>query len=140
MELFLALAAGIYLGFKVCDAYHRHMIMDILKDMGLNDEDRKRLLEHCKREVEQEEAGDQEVVNIKIEQHADCLYAFRKDTDEFLGQGPTPEALIKRLGEKMRNVRCVVSREDGAALIGSNMNWEYRTDTHKLSSSELKDQ
>lgn len=118
MESLLWLAAGIYLGFKACDAYHRHAINSVLEDMGINAEDRKRMAEHCKRELDA--AEDKEIVVIKIEQHSECLYAFRKDNDQFLGQSATADGLIKLLTEKMKDVRFAVAEDEGGNLVRSS--------------------
>jgi len=115
MESFLWLAAGIYIGFKVCDAYHRHMIGSVLEDMGISPEDRKRMVEHCKQELDA--AADKELVIIKIEQHSECLYAYRRDNDEFLGQSTTADGLIKLLTEKMKDVRFAVADGEGGELV-----------------------
>jgi hypothetical protein len=118
MESLLWLIAGIYIGFKACDAYHRHAINSVLEDMGITEADRKRMVEHCKQQLETDE--DKELVVIKIEKHSECLYAFRKDTDEFLGQSTTADGLIKLLTEKMKTVRFAVAEEEGGDLVRSS--------------------
>ena len=89
---------------------------------------------------EQQAASDHEVVHIKIEKQGDTLYVFRKDNDQFLGQGTTVEALIERMGEKLRNVRLVATQEDGAHFIGSNTSWQYKTDSKSLSRLDDKEE
>jgi hypothetical protein len=76
--------------------------------------------------MESEPSEELPVVAIKIEKSGDMLYAFRKDTDQFLGQGTTGQALIERMSETMRDVKLVVAKEDGGEFLG-NQNFTYDT-------------
>ena len=96
----------------------------MLKEAGVTDKDLDKLIKHWKPKMEAEglETKDQmEEIDIKIEKHNDTLYAFRKDTDQFLGQGSTKEDLIKCLGNKFNNVRLLVDKNDGAEYIGGHV-------------------
>jgi hypothetical protein len=73
------------------------------------------MVEHCKQELDA--AADKELVIIKIEQHSECLYAYRRDNDEFLGQSTTADGLIKLLTEKMKDVRFAVADGEGGELV-----------------------
>lgn len=121
LALVVGIVCGIYLGWKASERFHTAMISDILERAGVTPERLQTMMAELGKEIDEEEADDDSnlpVVNIKIEQQGEQLYAFRKDNDQFLGQGSTKEALIERMGEKLRNVRLVVTPEDGAALIG----------------------
>lgn len=137
--------AGWWAGSKVTAAIHRSILRDLLDELGVTAAQLKKVQLRMLKKVglaDPEAAAEhkgQEVVEIKIEKHADTLYVFRKDNDQFLGQGSTPEELVRRMGEKLRNVRLVASKEDGADLIG-NSSWEFKTDTHKLSRVDKKDE
>lgn len=61
-------------------------------------------------------------INLKIEEHQDWLYAWNRDTNDFLTQGSTVEELFDRLYEVADRLtentvvfRC--SREDGGDII-----------------------
>lgn len=118
MESLLWLIAGLYIGFKACDAYHRHAINSVLDDMGITPEQRKQMIEHCKEQLDADE--ERELVAIKIEKQGECLYAFRKDNDQFLGQSTTPDGLIKLLTEKMKTARFAVAEDEGGDLVRSS--------------------
>ena len=60
------------------------------------------------------------IVEVTLEQHHGQLYAFRKDTDTFLGQGQDGDALIDRLNQNMAPCRVVIRKEDGADLLQKN--------------------
>jgi DNA-binding transcriptional MerR regulator len=133
MELILSylLVAGLafWLGLKLHTVWMHIVIEEILKDLGIRDSDIKQLIDRYEQADHAElinrhdpkhtdESDDHlESIEIKIEQHGDQLYAFRLDTDQFLGQGVDRESLINRLSEKMVNVRLVISEENGADLI-----------------------
>jgi len=133
-------AAGWYFGSRATAAFYRAITREMLRDLGVTEKDLRGLQDRLKQqlEIDDEDQEVKPVANIVIEKHNDTLYAFRKDNNQFIGQGTTPEALIKRIGEKARNCRFVVEAADGAELIGSNTNWEYKTDTHKLTKKDLE--
>ena len=76
-------------------------------------------MEDLKKEIGQETEPDAAAeINIKVEQHGEQIYVFRKDTDEFLGQGRNYDEILKILQSKFQNVKFAVSKEDGADLLG----------------------
>ena len=121
----VALVIGIYIGFKANDIIMRATFESMIREAGLDHKDLTKLVDHFREEMIDEDDLDQ--VSIKIERHNDTLYAFRKDNDEFLGQGATKEDLIVRLGEKLRNVKLVITPEDGADFIGGSFNFDVTT-------------
>lgn len=124
---------GGFVGYRVADAIHKAVMPDMFRRLGVTPDQLEQVMVDLKKEIGDEVDDDQSlpVVEIKIEQHNDTLYAFRKDNDQFLGQGSTKEALIERMGEKLRNVRLVVTPEDGAALIG-HQSFNYDTGKKEL--------
>ena len=60
------------------------------------------------------------IVEVKLEQHGGQIYAFRKDNDQFLGQGVDRDTLIARLNQTMKPCTVNVAREDGAELLQKN--------------------
>jgi hypothetical protein len=142
ITLAIFFALGFWVGNKLTAWLHREVLRDLLNELGVTQEDlikiqskmAKRLAEEASdTPVNSSDSTDREVAYITIEKHNDTLYAFRKDTDQFIGQGATAEELIKRIGEKARNIRFIVTPEDGSELIGANTKWEYKTDKKELS-------
>ena len=122
IEIIIAFIAGLYIGFKVQDVIMKVTFGKMLADAGVTDKDLSKLIAHWKPKMDPENSSedDLEEITIKIEQHSDTLYAFRKDNDQFLGQGATREELIKCLSGKFNNVRLLISKEDGAEHIGGH--------------------
>jgi hypothetical protein len=56
-------------------------------------------------------------MEIRIEQHAGQLYAYRVEDDQFMGQGTDRESLIKRIAEDVNDVRLIIRDENGANLL-----------------------
>ena len=139
MDALLLIIIGFIVGFYVGKILMRaHLTMAyilLLKDLGVKEEDMIKLKERLAKGIEENDAEDEEddmpVVRIKIEQHSNTLYAFRKDTDEFLGQAATAEDLIHCLGAKVKHARLLVSKEDGGDFMGGR-SWEYDSETKTL--------
>jgi hypothetical protein len=48
------------------------------------------------------------------------LYAYRKDDQQFLGQGTDREGLIASVTKRLQGVRLKISDQDGADLLQKN--------------------
>lgn len=99
---------------------------EMLKDLGVTNEDLTRLLkkQHEKLGLTMEEDTSSEpqleVIEVRLEQHQGQLYAFRKDNDTFLGQGVDRDSLIDHISKRMKNVKLVISHDDGGELLQKN--------------------
>ena len=102
----------------------------MLEEAGITDKDMTKFLAHWKPKMEAsgheipdtEDNDGLEEIHVKIEQHGSALYMFRKDNDQFLGQGNNREELIEILAKKMKNVRLLISKEDGADFVNGHFN------------------
>jgi hypothetical protein len=115
-------AIGWALGARVTRTILQRVFSEILADLNIGPDNLRSLADKYgmpMTKVEQDDNGeDHEVVEVKIEEHQGCLYAFRKDNDKFLGQGATREELIERLKEEFSGtVKMIVREVDGADLI-----------------------
>lgn len=109
--LLLVFMAGAYLGWKINDAFTRITFGKMLEEAGVTNADLDKFLNHWKPKMEAEsksDSSDLPEIEIKVEKHGSELYAFRKDNDQFLGQGPTKEALVEAMSKKLNNVRCSI--------------------------------
>ncbi len=135
MELFIILIAAVVIGFawgwRTASRVHMQGFSHILKSLNISNAELIRsirrtagpeLLEQLDL-IEQRSNSmipDEEIVEVKLEQHGEQLYAFRKDNDQFLGQGADRDSLIARLNQTMKPCRVNISREDGAELLQKN--------------------
>lgn len=119
-----ALAGAV--GFQIAALMYQAIFADMLEKLGVTEEQIRKLGKSLGEELGQdtsmfdEDNSDLPTVHIKIEKHNDTLYAFRKDNDEFMGQGSTKEELIMRLAEKQKEIRLIVDRADGADYVGGH--------------------
>lgn len=126
LELIIAFVVGFFVGYKIQEKIMFYTIAEMFKKAGITNKELDKFIGHWKEEMEPEEANTDEngleVIDIKVEKHGEVLYAFRKDNDQFLGQGDSKETLIKRLGEKAMGKRMVIAEGDGAEFIDGSFN------------------
>ena len=117
----VAVIAGL-VGYRIADHLHKTVLADLLERAGVTPEKLEQMMKDLQKEVDGDEAADQEFPNLEItiEQHSNTLYAFRKDNNQFLGQGKDREELIKMISEKVSNVTLVIAEADGAQLVKEN--------------------
>ena len=117
----LGLALGGFVGWTAASRFHIGMLGDILARAGVTPERLQAMMAEMKEELGEDlDPSEFPKVEIKIEKHNDTLYAFRKDNDQFLGQGADRETLIETIAQKFTNVTLVVAEADGAALVKEN--------------------
>jgi len=97
--ILLAVIAGIWIGIQLSKIFHREMIKQILKDIGVSTADLARAQQHIQQQLI--DSAPSKEVNVKVEQHSGCYYAFHEQTDEFLGQGEDYVTLLTALQRKL---------------------------------------
>lgn len=132
MNEIFALIVGLVIGAVVATKMVKSVLMErfaaALHKLGISAEDVKRAygLVNTSQKEEPAAAADTaptlKEIPIKVEQHHGQLYAFQLEDDKFLGQGADREALLKRLGERLNNVKLTVTEENGAKYLQENTN------------------
>ena len=116
---------GMVIGWRASAAFYVKMFSHILRDLGITNA---QLIKSARdaalaagidigdqlNQIESQATDEDglEKIEIKVEKHSDTLYAFRKDNDQFLGQGSTRESLIEAMGQRLKNVRLIVVEGD----------------------------
>ena len=117
----LCVAMALYIGFKVGEAWYLYTFRQILEDLNVKNSDLRRLAESKGIEmtevVEEDEHSDLPILDVRIEQHPEGLFAYRKADNTFIAQGSDRTVLMENLVHNLNNVRVVVAKEDGADLI-----------------------
>jgi hypothetical protein len=117
----LGCVLGSVVGWRVCNQFHTSMIADILKAAGVGEADLKRAIKTLQAELPADHEDALPRVEVRIEEVNGSLYAYRVDTEEFLGQGTDQTSLIDRITEiNKTNFILVVSQQNGAALLQKN--------------------
>lgn len=118
IELLIVFALGWWLGGLVNTALQRMAFLKILEDLGVSREQLAKIRDLNDPTAEDTAADAAQTCEIKLEQHGDQIYAFRKDNDQFLGQGSDREGLLERLKTQFSGeVKLIIREEDGAKLI-----------------------
>lgn len=124
IEFIIAFALGCWIGSSVSRTWMALSFREILRDLGVTEQQLRKLAEKNDIKLSPENPKDSitgEVtltpIEIRIEEHNGCLYAYRLDNGLFLGQGPNREQLIDRLKDNLTNVRLIIAEEHGAGLI-----------------------
>jgi hypothetical protein len=122
--LVLAVSIGALIGWKASASFHQGIFADMLERLNVSEEQLKGMVKEMALESglkltkeESEFIGDDQI-HIRIEQDGAQLYAYRKDTSEFIGQGTDKDALLARLVDQFpKGARLIVDDADGAQLI-----------------------
>jgi hypothetical protein len=123
--LVLAFAAGWYAGSTVTTYLLSLSFRQILDDLGVKNEQLRKLATDVGVELpavnENTQDGDRLTpLEITLEQHQGVIYAYRKDTKQFLGQGTDQAGLIDSISKRMTDVRLIIDQQDGADLLQKN--------------------
>jgi hypothetical protein len=116
IELLLAFALGMILGVYFTNLFHKVMIKSVLKDYGVDTEDKlKKLSDQLMADLKdtdpeayakfkQELDAPKDTVRIRLEQHQGVLFAYREDDSQFLGQGTDQDTLIASITHRVKGV------------------------------------
>jgi len=125
MDEYILILAGFIIGYVVGKAVtnwtNTVAFRELLKDLNVSNDQLMKVKAKIDKDLQDSTDASEEVeltaMEIKVEQHQGQLYAFRKDNDQFLGQGRNREELIEHLKKNLTNVRLIISEEDGGKLI-----------------------
>lgn len=120
-DIMITVAVAFWAGWKIREAWMMLTMRQILKDLGITDEQLRDLARQQNIElpgIESEEDSDTPVVDLKIEQHGDALYAYQTKDDQFIAQSNSADGLLERIIERFpAGTRVVFDRSNGGELI-----------------------
>ena len=108
-----------WVGWKISELWQMVTFKELLSDLGVKQQD----LEKIKDQLEQADTDPEDenshlpILEVRIEQHPEGLFAYRKVDDSFIAQGKDREGLMENLVNNLNNVRVIVHKEDGADFI-----------------------
>ena len=126
MELLLDLlliaacvAFGFWQGFRMATRFHLEAARNIFEKLGITEQQMRDVHQQVQREFDQLDNDEEgpECLEIKIEKHAEQLFAYRKQDGQFLAQATDSAALIELLKTKFKDQRVTITPEDGAEHI-----------------------
>ena len=124
IETVLIVVAAFWVGNLWATNFHRKIFREILKELGVTERQLQDLMQRQQRQLTgltiEESTADLTVVEVRLEQDGNQIYAYRKDDSTFLGQGRDRDSLIERLNQNLTPCRVVIDLEDGADLLQKN--------------------
>ena len=118
----LCIIMALYIGFKAGEAWYLYTFRQILEDLNIKNSDLRKLAEAkgvdlSEVPAEDDLGSDLPILEVRVEQHPEGLFAYRKVDDTFIAQGKDRDTLMENLVNNLTNVRVVVYKDDGADLI-----------------------
>ena len=125
IETVLILVVVFWLGYQTAARFHRNIFREILKELGVTERQLNDLMLRQQQQLaghtSQESTAELDVVEVRLEQMGDVIYAYRKSDDQFLAQGLDADALIATLKLNLcAPCKVVVDVDDGADLLRKN--------------------
>ena len=124
LELIIVAFVGILIGWTASKRVHLDGFRQLLRALKVTEEDLLRaMIKIQSREWQLDDiegAKDSAVVEVKLEQEGNQIFAYRKSDNQFLGQGQDSQTLIERLNQNLTPCKVVVAQEDGADLLQKN--------------------
>jgi hypothetical protein len=124
IETVLIVVVSFWLGNRWATAFHQKIFREILRELGITEQQLKDLMLRQQQQLAgltpQESTADLTVVEVRLEQMGDVLYAYRKSDHQFLGQGRDRDSLIQRLNQNLTPCKVVIDVDDGADLLQKN--------------------
>lgn len=120
ITLIVVFAIGWFIGSRVQYFLDRITFKSILDDLGITGQQLRDLVDRDDTPVVNANTADGdnlEPMEVTLEQHQGVLYAYRKDTKQFLGQGTDQHTLIESIRNRMQGVRLIIDQQDGAELL-----------------------
>jgi hypothetical protein len=126
MDLLILFVLVAAVSWKASQIWHVMAFKKLLEDLGISDSQLRKLAQdHGIIEMSEESQtaedddpnSDLPILEVRIEQHPEGLFAYRKVDDSFIAQGKDREGLMENLVNNLTNVRVIVHKEDGADLI-----------------------
>jgi hypothetical protein len=121
IALIIVFAFGWFIGSRVQFWLDQITFKHILEDLGISNRQLLGLINRDPQAAPAAEPGDDlERVEVSLERHQGVIYAYRKDTQQFLGQGTDQDTLISSISNRMTGVRLIINEADGADLLQKN--------------------
>ena len=129
MELLILVVIAFVFGWYAGSWVTTHLLAlsfrQVLQDLGIKNEQLRKLATDVGIELPAVNANTADrdqltPVEVTIEQHQGVLYAYRKDNQQFLGQGTDRQGLVDSISKRMTDVRLIIDQTDGADLLQKN--------------------
>lgn len=97
MELILSVIIAAYVGYRI-GWHHREQVAV-------------RRIDNFIKHMEEVPDDRDDFIRIYVEKHEDCLYLYKADNDEFIGQGRTKKEITDILSSKFPGMKIAVDKD-----------------------------
>jgi hypothetical protein len=109
---------GLVIGAWCSTVFNRWIFSQVLERLGVDHKRLKKLAHELESEVTEPQEQQTTQLLIKLEEHNGVIFAYNRETMQFLAQGTDANALIKHLDLTFANgARLIVREADGAELL-----------------------
>jgi hypothetical protein len=122
--ILLCIIMALYIGWKASQTWHLIAFRKIMQELKVTDDQLLKVARDAGIEIneaavsaKEDENSDLPVLEVRVEQQPEGLFAYRKDNNLFLAMGRDRTMLMENLVNNLTNVRVVIAKEDGADLI-----------------------
>ena len=122
--ILLCVVMALYIGWKTSQIWHLMAFRKLMQELKITDNQLLKVARDAGIDIEQIEDSAKEdendnlpVLEVRIEQHPEGLFAYRKEDNFFIAQGKDRTMLMENLVNNLTNVRVVIAKEDGGDLI-----------------------
>jgi hypothetical protein len=112
-----------WIGWRTASRFHENIFSEMLDRLGVSNDEMAKMARDMAKDIgmpltKEEEDAFEEKIHIRIEQDGAQLFAYRKDTGEFIGQGKDKDTLLARLTEQFpKGANLILTDEDGAEFV-----------------------
>ena len=104
----LGAIVGGFVGVRLAIAFHKHVILSILKDAGFTSDEIAKMTDRLNKQIKAADTKEPPKVDVDLEEHDNIFYAYRQDTGEFLAQAAEYKELIALIHKRLGNVTVLV--------------------------------
>jgi len=119
MDYLIVAVAAFYIGWKLSEKLMWFTFGKMMREAGINNKHLDQFINHWAPSIQKELATEQPQIEVRLEQHDHVLFAYRKDNQEFLGQGANQDELFRNIGKRFHDIKFVIRKDDGADLLKS---------------------
>lgn len=124
IELILIFILGMIIGWRAAEFIGQQVLHGLLDELGITEQQLRDLAKKkgldLPEEITSHSEDDLVDVSVTLEEHNGVLYAYREDTQEFLGQGHDRDSLIDHISKRMNNVKLIITQANGSELLQKN--------------------
>jgi len=116
IDFLIGISLGTIVGWKLCELFMLSAFTQLMRRLGIKDQQLRDLHPDVFPEPAAEPPVEAPRIQIQLECHEDTFYAYRSDTQQFLGQGRNQDELFKSIQQRFPTESFVIRSPDSELL------------------------